>query len=398
MRRLALALTLAGIAGLMFDSWHHIHGGSLVDARGDSIGRDFGNAWSGAKLAAMGKPSSAYDLDAYQAFQREFIDPKIGPKWYAYPPIALLLSLPLALFGFLPGYLLWQLGGSLLCAWMVARLVGWKWGALSILAPPAAFLNAWTGQNGCYTAALFAGGIMLLAAQPVVAGILFGLLAFKPQFLILVPVALIAGRQWRALISMSATILVLTAITFVLFGAETWAAFQRISSMNVTILQTKPINWHLMPTVYVMMRSIGVGSAMGYCVQIMAALASLCFTVKVWRGNPPLLLKGCVLIFATFLSTPYAWDYDLVVVTFALIFAFKAIGAETLSEFERLAGVVLIFSPLLTLIVYTGLGVQVAPLLFLTTLVLVQKRASAGAIARRTHAFKQADLMFDREP
>ncbi|WP_029586365.1 glycosyltransferase 87 family protein [Bradyrhizobium sp. URHD0069] len=61
----------------------------------------------------------------------------------------------------------------------------------------AVFINAVGGQNSTWTAALFGGGLSPLERRPLLAGGLLGLLIYKPQLGLLIPVAL-AGRHWRA--------------------------------------------------------------------------------------------------------------------------------------------------------------------------------------------------------
>jgi hypothetical protein len=58
---------------------------------------------------------------------------------------------------------------------------------------PAVFINIAHGHNGFLTAALFGGGLLLLERREMLAGILFGLLCYKPQFGVLIPLALAAG-------------------------------------------------------------------------------------------------------------------------------------------------------------------------------------------------------------
>ena len=45
---------------------------------------------------------------------------------------------------------------------------------------------------------LFGGGLSLLERRPLLAGGLLGLMIYKPQLGLLIPVALLAGRHWRA--------------------------------------------------------------------------------------------------------------------------------------------------------------------------------------------------------
>ena len=64
---------------------------------------------------------------------------------------------------------------------------------LLALAYPAVLINIGHGQNGFLTAALLGGALVILDRRPIVAGILFGLLVYKPQFGLMIPLALIAG-------------------------------------------------------------------------------------------------------------------------------------------------------------------------------------------------------------
>ena len=66
---------------------------------------------------------------------------------------------------------------------------------------PACLINAVGGQNGFLTAALFLGAILLSTAGRSLAGVLFGLLTFKPHLGFVLPFVLLAlgaGGRSRA--------------------------------------------------------------------------------------------------------------------------------------------------------------------------------------------------------
>ncbi len=88
------------------------------------------------------------------------------------------------------------------------------------LAFPAVLVTITHGQNAFLTTALFGWGLLLLPRGPVAAGILFGLLTFKPQVGVLLPVALVAGGHWRAIVAAALTGIALAVTTTVLFGAQ----------------------------------------------------------------------------------------------------------------------------------------------------------------------------------
>jgi hypothetical protein len=87
---------------------------------------------------------------------------------------------------------------------------------------PAAAINVIDGQNVFLVAALIVGGIGLMASRPVLAGLLLGLLTFKPQFCILVPLALIAAGQWRTFFAAGASALATVAVSSLIFGWDLW--------------------------------------------------------------------------------------------------------------------------------------------------------------------------------
>ena len=82
-----------------------------------------------------------------------------------------------------------------------------------------------TGQNAFMTGALLLGGFGLLARQPILAGGMLGLLTYKPQFWLMVPVALVAARQWRALGASLAAALALALASLAVFGTGPWQSW-----------------------------------------------------------------------------------------------------------------------------------------------------------------------------
>src|SRR5581483_7689904 len=104
----------------------------------------------------------------------------------------------------------------------------WPWGWLAMATSPAAVHVVVSGQATFLAVALAYGGLRALEKRPALAGILFGLLGYKPQFCLLIPVALIAARQWRALASAAATGIVLVLASLAVFGLGTWLDFIEI--------------------------------------------------------------------------------------------------------------------------------------------------------------------------
>ena len=368
-----VALLLAG------DAWMHTRAG-LTDEDGIQLGRDFVNYWSSAHLAAHGQALKVYDLDGFVAFERAHTAANAALKWYSYPPVAMLLSLPLALTGFVSGLGLWLLAGFVLNAMLLKESLGWRWALLAAFAAPAALWNDLSGQNGAFTAAFFAGGLILLAQRPWLAGALLGALCFKPHLAILIPLALMAGGYWRAFLGAGLSALALCGACSLLFGPEIWPAFLHNAPMNVTVLETGTGFWPRMPTPFAAVMMLGGGLKTAYATQIVSAVAAAGITILVWRSPVSLRVKGAALIVATFLATPYAWDYDMVVMSFAAAWLIREARNSGFQPYEKIALALAVALPVLTMPLLAWAHLQVGfmmlwPLLLTTARRALQSRA-----------------------
>ncbi len=151
------------------------------DMFGRPIGTDFSVVYVAGKSVLAGHPAQPYDLAQYaQAAQAMFgaATPEYG--WF-YPPSFLVPAALLALLPYKLAFLMWQGAGLAAFAILCAACLHWRRAWLPILAFPAVFVCLGHGQNGFCTAALFAGGLLALDRRPLLAGVLFGLLAYKPQ-------------------------------------------------------------------------------------------------------------------------------------------------------------------------------------------------------------------------
>jgi hypothetical protein len=190
------------------------------------------------------------------------------------------------------------------------------------LVAPATILTLVAGQSGLLAGALLLGGLRRAPARPLLGGVLLGLSAFKPQLGVLLPVALVAAGAWRCLAAAAATVVLVAVATSAGFGWHIWAdwlfylpAFAaRFDRESGDIL-------YLMPTLTGTLRLLGVAAGLIRPAQALLALAAIVWVWRACRGGlgPRAVL---VLATATLLATPYAFVYDLPMLTgAALLFA-----------------------------------------------------------------------------
>ena len=321
---LGSALCLA-LVGLIATS----HG--AIDHWGRPLGTDFSGFWVAGKAVLAGHPAQPYDNTLNAAAQAAAFGHTDAFLPWPYPPYFLALAALLATMPYLPALVAWQ--GVTLWLYMRATLcvaAGLPRGAtiIAALAFPAVAINVLHGHNGLLSAALLAGGGLLLPRRPVVAGVLLGLLAYKPQFALAIPVAMLAGRHWQAVAAASVTVLLTTVTTYAAFGPAPWLAFvANLSFTRHVVLELGGLESYKLQSAFSAVRLVGGSVPLAYGAQIAVSFVVLAGLAIVWRGHTDHRLKLAGLIVASLLATPYAVDYDMTMLGPALA-ALASLGVE----------------------------------------------------------------------
>jgi hypothetical protein len=145
---------------------------------------------------------------------------------WVYPPPTLLLAALLAPMPFAVAYGVFMAAGIAClgaCLWRWWRGTATRplWLGLVLLCPATAFCIG-SGQLSFFIAGIFLCFLLIRGAHPFAAGCLLGLLFLKPQFGLMVPVALLAGRDWRGLAGAASTSLLLILLSLLAFGLTPW--------------------------------------------------------------------------------------------------------------------------------------------------------------------------------
>jgi hypothetical protein len=309
---LARSFVAAAAFGYLFDLWHQTQDHLTNGAAGRPFGDDFINYWSAAFLTLQGRVHEIYDIHAFHAFQQTIAGPTLSGYHYSYPPVMLLLSAPIALIPYVPALFVWLGAGWYAFYRVLKEAMPGRGSLLFALAVPAVLINAVGGQNGCWSAALLGGGLTLLDRRPYLAGVLFGLMVYKPQLAILLPVVLIAGRKWRTFVATGATAGALLAMSVLAFGLDVWEQYFRLAdALRHVILEENGVV-HRMVSVFVAARPLGASVETAYIIQTVFGLAACAAAAAVWFKETPAGIRNAVLLLATCFATPYLQDYDLV--------------------------------------------------------------------------------------
>jgi alpha-1,2-mannosyltransferase len=274
---------------------------------------DFVSFYAAGKLTLAGTPALAYDQIAHHLAEQQATAFGVPYMLFIYPPVFLFLCSGLAAVPYLAAFAVFQLvtlGMFVGVMHRVLREKGWAW-LPPLLAFPAVFWTIGLGQNAFLTAALFGGFTLLIDVRPVVAGILLGMLCYKPHFGLLAPIALVAGQHWRAFFGASFTIALLIGTSIMLFGWETWDAYFAAFAGSREIYTSGQVAFAGMVTPFAAVRLLGFDSGYAYAVQAITTLAMACLVTFIWRPGVSQALRCACLLAATLLAVPLALIYDM---------------------------------------------------------------------------------------
>jgi hypothetical protein len=287
-----------------------------------------------SELTWQGKPVDAYNPALQHAAEKAAFGGREVPffGWH-YPPFFFAIAFLVAALPYAWGLALWLAASCAAYLAVIRSILPRNETLLIAAAFPAVFVNAGHGQNGFLTAALLGGALQMLDRRPWLAGVLIGLLPYKPQFGVLIPIALLASQRWSTIVAAAATIAALVAISFATLGAGVWHAF--IDSMTFTqtvVLEQGGTGWEKI--IFSAARNWGADIKTAYAIQTALVVTLAATLAWLWHSDAAFELKASALATASLLATPYVLDYDLVVLAVAIAFFARHGFARGFRDYE----------------------------------------------------------------
>jgi alpha-1,2-mannosyltransferase len=375
------AVTLACAVGFELFIAGTAHG--LNDYDGRPFGTDFSSFYAAGRVALHG--ANPYDQDSLYQIQRSVFGSGTPYYSFAYPPFFVIVTELLVKLPYFAAFALWQ-GSSFAFYLSGMAALRRRFGTalpgdlyfISAAAFTAVIVNLTHGQTAFLTAGFFAFGLALLPESPWLAGAALGLLAIKPQFGLLIPIALAAGGHWRSFGAAAVTIFSMVVATTVVLGTGIWGAFlESANQSRHIILDLGGVGYPKMVTVFAWARLWRFPLALAYAAQAVVSLSGMFLVSLVWRSGADWRLKGAALCAGTLLVTPFALDYDLMILAPAI--ALLAMYGFDNAPRPYLAAIlsVLWLSPLFVRFFASALAVPLGSWCVIGVLFLVWAEASA---------------------
>ncbi|HEY7115971.1 MAG TPA: glycosyltransferase family 87 protein [Tepidisphaeraceae bacterium] len=356
---LSRRLALAALALFLFITTINLGNFFLPDAKrvtGDMVGHDFLAFYTAGRFVREGRPHDLYDLAKVKSFQHDLarrerlgIRDSYGPFWN--PPFYALVFVPLAALSYPAALFAWELA-NLACLFAAILLL------IHLLPPPTPwrvrllvpllvctgmpFIQALThGQNTFGSLLLLTITIALWRSQrPLAAGLVAGLLLYKPQLGAVVALALACTMGWRAVLGLAITGAALLALTLL---ALPGSIHDYLANMPGNLRQFQVVQeylWNRHVTLRAFWRLLLQGPAAGE-MTIVAKFAWLTtwsllaggLTWAWWRSRQDASRRDAFIaavIPAMPLLMPFYFDYDLLLVaTSAVLYAATCLRGQS---------------------------------------------------------------------
>jgi len=339
-RRVAVALVCAYLVAFAYLA---MTANGSVDAFGRPLGTDFSNVYAAGTYVLEGQAQAPYDPALQYAREQAIFGPDTPFYGWHYPPFFLFVAAALALLPYGLALAVWQIATFLLYLLSIRSILAATpnsngigdnrtLGYLALLvaaAFPAVFVNLSHGHNGFLSAALMGAALVQLDRRPIVAGILFGLLIYKPQFGLMVPFVLAATGRWRSFASAAATAALLVLAATLAFGPQIWEAFAASTQFTrVVVLEAGDPGWHKIQSTFSWVRMWGGSVAIAYALQAAVTLGVGFTLIWLWRSAASFALKAAALCLSAMLASPYGYDYDMMILAPAIAF----LGSDCLAQ------------------------------------------------------------------
>lgn len=311
-----LVVYMAAIIG-----WVALSSG-LLDRNGKPIGTDFSNVYAAGVLTWQGHAADAYEPSLQHAAEMALFGNRDIPFYgWHYPPFFFVIAFLVAALPYAWGLVVWLVTGLAAYLATIRAILPRQQTLLLAAAFPAVFVDIGHGQNGFLTATLLGGALNWLDRRPWLAGALIGLLAYKPQFGVLIPLALVMGGKWRTIATACVTVAAMFAASLLALGSGIWNAFANSTHFSETVLlEQGAVGFEKLQSIFAAARMWGAGIHTAYAAQGALFLMLAATLAWLWRSDAAFELKAAALATACLLATPYVLDYDLVVLAIAIAF------------------------------------------------------------------------------
>jgi hypothetical protein len=277
---------------------------------------DFDVFYLTGQLVWRGAIEQAYHFVTMYQWQKSLSSGAAFLPW-TYPPQFDLLVAFLALLPKGLAYSIFMIGTLAAYLATLRRIAAENFVPVLILLAPVTVITVRCGQNGFLTGTLIGLTCLGLQTGRSIAGLPLGLMIIKPHLAVAFALYTLVNRRWGTALVATATVAATTALATVLLGPAVWAAFFNGIREARVFLEHGSYQLFRMTSIYAAVLSFGFSALVATTAQVLVAFLALGMIVLASRQLPPRQSLGVAAI-ATLLISPYAYDYDVMILGIGL--------------------------------------------------------------------------------
>ena len=304
-----------------------VHGYLL--ASGQPLFGDFIAFWSAGHATLEGHVAQVHDRVFLTHVQQTTIPGMhVMAPWNSPPPF-LFFIIPFALLPYGPAAIAWLLTTGALYLFMARKILPDARALIFAVTMPAALYHLGTEQVGLLVAGLAGLALYWLDKRPRVAGVLVGMLIFKPHLALLWPFFLALTRRWNAFIAAALSTGVLVLGAGLVFGFESYIRFLQNLGPSQDLIAGVHVGKQTFGSLFGNLLALHVPTPFAIAGHAVSAAAAFAVALWIFTRRVDWRVQGAALCAATLLLSSYLFFYD-----FVLLGVGAALLAPARNKFE----------------------------------------------------------------
>lgn len=339
-------------------------------------GIDFSIFYSASHLALTGNPEMIYNIEVHHQVLEIILGRSVPYllAWF-YPPFFLLLVYPFALLPYEYSLYFWMSLTLLAYAFTIYNIAPHKVSVFLALGFPGVLMNLQWGQNGFLNTFYLGLGLYLVEINPIISGLLFAMLCYKPQYAFLPFLVLLIGRHWKTLFWSLFFLVTMITLSMLAFGFSIWQKYIASIPAISRAITNDWININAIQlSTYSLVRLL---TGNGYWPTICQTIVSIMIIILVcwsWMHVKNHYLRCTILSTGVLLSTPYVLQYDLVLLAIPIAFFGWDVYRRGWLKGEAILLGFLYLLPVLNSLIIEASGFQITPIALIIFLIMTVRR------------------------
>lgn len=290
---------------------------------GSAVGMDFRVFYTVGKLARDKNFTGIYDEQKLEKAWRKTFNVTIpGDVHFSYPPLTLMVWAPLSTLSYPVALSIWIGTPFLVILLLIFHLTRSPLVLIATVFSPLFLYSGLMGQTSYLMTCFLAGGLLCLKNEKyILAGALFALLCFKPHLAVAVPLCLLVTRQWKTIASGIITLLLIIALSCLVFGTESWIAFYHHFGQGLDQEYTpNGISTASSFTLWNIFLKITDNKIVASVIHMLGAILAIGLTVYTWKNTLSYIPRLLTLAILPAFIAPYfhAHDFAPLIIVYAV--------------------------------------------------------------------------------